>query len=76
MHPNEELARRELEILESGSMDALATVYADDSVLHYPGRNPLAGVHRSIRDGKISEAWIQIGDQYALDEFLHSVAGS
>ena len=132
MHPNEELARRELEILESGGMGALATVYADDFVLHYPGRNPLAGVHRSlegflgklepligadgtitrqlhdafgsddhavqlltvtanargrthtwqaavvmhVREGKISEGWIQVFDQHALDEFLNSLAGS
>jgi hypothetical protein len=26
------------------------------------------------RDGKISEAWAMIGDQYALDEFLNSLA--
>jgi ketosteroid isomerase-like protein len=130
MHPNEELARRELEVLEAGQMDALSDLYADDFVLHYPGRNPLAGDHRSFpeflakieplmgeggtitrelhdafgtdehavqllsvtanakgkthsweatvvmhtRDGKISEAWIHIGDQYALDDFLNSLA--
>ena len=132
MHPNEELARREHQVLESGDMDALAALYADDLVLHYPGRNPLAGDHRGLeeflakiqplmgedgtvtrelhdafgsddhavqlltvtgnargkthtwqaavvmhtRDGKVSEVWIQIGDQYALDGFLNSLAGS
>jgi len=130
MHPNEELARRELEVLNSGDMAALGALYTDDFVLHYPGRSPLAGDHRSFeeflakigplmgeggsvsrelhdalgsddhaiqllnvtatakgrthswhgvivmhtRDGKISEAWIHIGDQYALDEFLNSLA--
>ena len=130
MHPNEELARRELELLESGDAHAAATLYADDLVLHYPGRNPLAGDHRDldaflerfesllgedgtitrelhdvlgsdshavqlltvtanargnthtwqaavvlhIREGKISEAWIQVADQYALDEFLNWLA--
>jgi|SRR3990172_597686 len=132
MHPNEELARRELEALNAGDMEAVAEFYADDFVLHYPGRNPLAGDYRSFqeflaklgplmgedgaitrelhdalgsddhavqllnvtanargssyswqgvivmhtRDGKISEAWIHIGDQYGLDEFLNSLAGS
>lgn len=28
------------------------------------------------RDGKISEVWIHIGDQYALDESLSSLAGA
>lgn len=26
-----------------------------------------------VRDGKISEAWVSIADQYALDEFLNSL---
>jgi ketosteroid isomerase-like protein len=132
MHPNEELARRELQALASGDTATLATMYADDLVLHYPGRNPLAGDHRDLddfvarfqglmgedgtvtrelhdalgsddhaiqlltvtanargethtwratvimhtRDGKISEAWIHVDDQYALDGFLNSLAGS
>ena len=130
MHPNEELARRELEVLEAGDMETLATLYADDFVLHYPGRSPIAGDHRSFeeflaklgplmgedgtitrelhdalgsddhsvqlvnvtanargrshswhavivmhsRDGEISEAWIHVSDQHALDEFLNSLA--
>jgi uncharacterized protein len=130
MHPNEELARRELEVLEAGDMDAIGELYADDFLLHYPGRNPLSGDHRSFQgflakvrqllgedgsvirelhdafgtdehavqlltvtatagarshtwqatvvmhtsDGKIAEAWIMIRDQYALDEFLGSLA--
>lgn len=132
MHPNEQLARRELEILESGDMEALREIYTDDFVLHYPGKNPLAGDHVSfetflgkirplmgedgtvkrelhaafgddehaiqllnvtatakgrshswdaavmmhVRDGKISEAWIQIRDQAALDEFLNALASA
>jgi hypothetical protein len=131
MHPNEELARRELEILESGDVDALNDLYASDFVLHYPGRNPLSGDHRTYQaflgkvqellgeggtvgrelhdalgsddhavqlltvtaeakgrshsweaavimhtDGeKITEAWIQVRDQHALDDFLNSLAG-
>jgi ketosteroid isomerase-like protein len=131
MHPNEALARRELEALESGDMDALTALYSDDFVLHYPGRSPLAGDHRGfdeflakvrplmgeggtvkrelhdafgsddhavqlltvtattgdgrshtwqativmhVDDGKISEAWAVIVDQYALDGFLNSLS--
>ena len=130
MHPNEQLARRELEVLEAGDLAGLGELYTDDFVLHYPGSNPLSGEHRTfpeflakvrglmgedgtvtrelhdafgsddhavqllsvtanargrshtwqatvvmhVRDGKISEGWISIRDQYALDEFLNSLA--
>lgn len=130
MHPNEALARRELEAVEADDMAALAELYTHDFVLHYPGHNPLAGDHASlqgflakleplmgegssvtrelhdafgsdehavqmlvvtanakgrshtwnatvamhVRDGKISEAWVQIQDQYALDAFLNALA--
>jgi ketosteroid isomerase-like protein len=130
MHPNEEVARREAEVLEAGDMDALAAMYADEFVLHYPGRSPVAGDYRGFqeflakvrgligtngtitrelhdalgsddhavqlltvtanargrshawqgvvvmhtRDRKITEAWVHIGDQYGLDEFLNSLA--
>jgi ketosteroid isomerase-like protein len=130
MHPNEELARRELDVLEAGDMAALRELYADDFVLHYPGRSRLAGDHRGydtflakvqplmgddgavarelhdafgsddhavqlltvtanakgrshtwdavvvmhVRDGRISEAWVSVRDQHALDAFLDSLA--
>ena len=132
MHPNEELARRELELIEAGDEEQLATLYGDDLVLHYPGRSPLAGEHRNLDDfvakfralmgvdgtvtrelhdalgsddhaiqpltvtanargkshtwhaavimhtrgGKISDAWIHVDDQYALDDFLNSLGTS
>ena len=113
-------------------MEAAGALYTDDLVLHYPGRNPLAGDHRDldgfldrfrsllgedgtitrqlhdvlgsddhavqlltvtanargkthtwraavvlhVREGKISEAWIQVTDQYGLDEFLTSLASA
>jgi uncharacterized protein len=50
VHPNEELARREIELLESGDLAAVAALYADDFVLHYPGRNPLAGTYSNAED--------------------------
>jgi ketosteroid isomerase-like protein len=128
MHPNEALARREMELLKAGDLDALEDVYAPDLVIHYPGRNPLSGTHpvaelfakfeallgdgtltrelrdalgsddhavqllrvsasaagRShswnavavlrVRDARFSECWIHVDDQYALDDFLNSLA--
>ena len=128
MHPNEALARRELELIKAGDLEALENIYASDLVVHYPGRNPLSGtrpVHEflsrfeallgdgtltrelhdalgsddhavqllrvtasaqgrshswnavavlHVRDEKISECWIHVDDQYALDEFLNSLA--
>jgi uncharacterized protein len=127
MHPSEALARREIDLLEAGDLDALAEVYAPDLVIHYPGRNPLSGSHSldelvskfeallgdgtlerelhealgtddhavqllrvtasaqgrthswnavavlHVRDGRFSECWIHVDDQYALDEFLNSL---
>jgi hypothetical protein len=129
MHPNELLARREIELIDAGDLEALDDLYADDLVVHYPGRSPLAGSYPAqefiakfesllkdgtltrelhdalgtddhavqllrvtasasgrshswnavvvlhVRDGKFSECWIHVDDQYALDEFLDSLAG-
>lgn len=129
MHPNAALARREIELIRAGDLDALGDVYAPELVVHYPGRNPLSGTHpvqeflskfeallgdgtltrelhdalgsdnyavqllrvnaaahgRShswsavavlrVRDGKFTECWIHVDDQYALDEFLNSLEG-
>jgi ketosteroid isomerase-like protein len=130
MHPHEQMARREIELLNAGDDAGLAELYAEDVVLHYPGRNPLAGTYRDldafvtklqgllgsgtvtrelhdafgtddhavqllrvrastgdrshawnaavvyhVRDGRFSEVWIHVQDQYALDEFLSSLPG-
>lgn len=48
MHPHEELARREIELINAGDDEAVAELYADDFVIHYPGRNPLSGVHHNL----------------------------
>ena len=50
MHPNEALARHEIDLLEAGDDAGVADLYAPDFVLHYPGRNPLAGTYRDVRD--------------------------
>lgn len=129
MHPNEALARQEMELIRAGDLEALDDVYASDLVVHYPGRNPLSGTHSAqqfltrfeallgddgsltrelhdalgsddhavqllgvtasargrshtwnavavlhVRDGRFSECWIHVDDQYALDDFLNSLA--
>jgi ketosteroid isomerase-like protein len=129
MHPHEELARREIALIQAGDDEGVAALYAPDFVLHYPGRNPLAGTYSDVgefldrlgglfeggtvqrelhdalgtddhavqllrvtaeaksrshtwdavivmhvRDGRFTEAWFHFGDQYALDEFLTSLA--
>ena len=129
IHPNELLARREVDLINAGDFEALDDLYTDDLVVHYPGKNPLAGSHpiqeflakfqtvlkdgtlrrelhdalgtddhavqllsvtasvagRShswnavavmhVPDGKFSEVWLHVDDQYALDDFLNSLAG-
>ena len=130
MHPNELLARSEMEAALRGDFEGMLAHYTDDVLLHYPGRNPLSGTHRGkdgirewgrkidellgaggsltrtlhdilanddhaiqlvavearradgrsaswnaavvmhVRDGKISEVWLNIDDPYAVDELL------
>jgi ketosteroid isomerase-like protein len=36
-HPNEELARREMDLLTKGDLDGALDLYAEDVVFHYPG---------------------------------------
>jgi ketosteroid isomerase-like protein len=45
-HPNEELLRQGFEAFSKGDMEAVAALFADDVVFHFPGRGPLAGDHR------------------------------
>ena len=49
-HPNEEIARSATEALAKRDMDAFFAYQADDVVLHFPGRGPMAGDYRG-RDG-------------------------
>jgi uncharacterized protein len=45
MHPNEALARREIDLIKASDLGALEDMYASDLVVHSPGRNPLSGTH-------------------------------
>ena len=49
-HPNEEVARSATEALSKGDMEGFMSVQADDVVVHFPGRGPLAGEYRG-KDG-------------------------
>jgi ketosteroid isomerase-like protein len=75
MHPNEALARRELEVLESGDMAALAELYTDDFVLHYPGRNPLSGDHRGFTEF-LQKVGPLMGEGSSISRELHDAFGS
>lgn len=59
-HPNAELARRELEAVNSGDLETLREIYAEDFVFRYPGRNPLAGEYRGFEG--LQEFAERIGD--------------
>jgi ketosteroid isomerase-like protein len=129
-HPNEELARSEMDAAVRGDFEGMLDHDTEDAVLHYPGRNALSGTNRGkeglrewgrkieellgaegsitrtlhdilasddhaiqlvsveairadgrsaswnaavvmhVRDGKISEIWLNIDDPYAVDEFF------
>ena len=128
-HPNEEIARRGTEALAKGDMETFLSFQADDVVLHFPGRGPMAGDYRGkdglaqlfqkqmemldappeienhdilanddhtvilntvrasrggqvleqrqvvvlhIRDGKVTETWLQFSEQQAMDEMASS----
>lgn len=78
MHPNEELARSEMEAAQRGDFEAMLEHYTDDVVLHYPGRNALSGTHKG-KDGirewgdKFGEL---LGEQGSLARTLHDIVAS
>jgi ketosteroid isomerase-like protein len=75
MHPNEELARRELAVIEDDDPQALASLYADDFVLHYPVRNPLSGVHEGL-DAFLERIGALLGTDGTIRREAHDVLGS
>lgn len=74
MHPNEELARREIEFINAGNSEAVDELYADDFVLHYPGRNPLAGTYRKV--GEFLTKLEQLLEGGNLKRELHDALGT
>ena len=49
-HPNADTARSATEALQKGDMETFLGYQADDVVLHFPGRGPMAGDYRG-KDG-------------------------
>jgi uncharacterized protein len=49
-HPNEEIARSATEALSKRDMEGFLSHHADDVVVHFPGRGPMAGDYRG-KDG-------------------------
>jgi len=45
-HPNAEVAQSATEALSHGDMEGFLSYHADDVILHFPGRGPLAGEYR------------------------------
>ena len=68
-HPNEEIARSATEALAKRDMEAFFDYQADDVVLHFPGRGPMAGDYRG-RDGfaRLFQQQIETHDVLANDD--------
>lgn len=74
-HPNEYLARSEMDAAQRGDFEGMLEHYTPDAVLHYPGRNALSGTHRgknAIRDwgNKFGEI---LGEGGSLTRTLHDI---
>jgi uncharacterized protein len=62
-HPNEEIARSATDALSKGDMERFLSFHTDDTVLHFPGRGPMAGDYRG-HDGlaKLFQQQMQLLD--------------
>src|SRR5687768_14105028 len=47
-HPNEELVRRTYDAFSKGDVETLRRVFADNTVFHEPGRNPVSGDYQGM----------------------------
>ena len=47
-HPNEEVARSATEALSKGDMEGFLSHHTEDTVVHFPGRGPLAGCRAAL----------------------------
>lgn len=74
MHPNEALARHEVDVVSRGDLAALQRLYTDDCVFHYPGRSRLAGEHRGVDAflARLEEVFAEV----AISRELHDALGT
>jgi ketosteroid isomerase-like protein len=49
-HPNEEIARNATDALSKRDIEKFLSLHADDVVIHFPGRGPMAGDYEG-KDG-------------------------
>lgn len=75
MHPNEALARKEIELIEAGRLEELRALYTEDFVFHYPGRSPLAGTYTSF-DDFLAKVQTVFGPGQTIKRVLHDAFGS
>jgi hypothetical protein len=47
-HPNEDLVRRGYDAFSRGDIETLRQLFADDTIFHEPGRNPVSGDYQGI----------------------------
>ena len=75
-HPNEEIARSATEAISKGDMEGFLSFHTDDTVVHFPGRGPMAGDHRG-KDGvaKMFQQQMQLLDAPPEIENHDIVAG-
>lgn len=74
MHPHEELARREMELILAGDGEGVAALYASDFVLHYPGHNPLAGTYTDVEE--FLARFGELFDGGSVERELHDALGT
>jgi ketosteroid isomerase-like protein len=75
-HPNEELLQQGFDAFSKGDMEAVAALFADDVVFHFPGRGPLAGDHRGKDQvlGVIAKQAEMTGGTFRLE--LHDIVAN
>lgn len=59
MHPNEALVRDYIDAGKQGDYDAIRAIMHEDVVMHFFGRNPVAGTHRGREEtwASTTEEW-------------------
>ena len=74
MHPNEALARREIDLISQQDVEAHRRLCADDCVFHYPGKSALAGTYRGLPEfmARLEEVF----DGVTITRELHDALGS
>lgn len=75
-HPNVQLMEKVYASFGVGDVETAATYWHEDSVHHYPGRNPLSGEHVGIEDSTAfaNKMWELTGGNMRMD--VKEIGGS